>query len=634
MLPAHERHLIAAESALPAMRRVLDPDCVSAWIGANAQRVYVRYRPRAAVIATYRVRGTLLTVETLADPKKLRDKSRGDWIVGELEFGQRTDGEVAYWEYPNDRDLAQASPCKAPLLSYKPHRRIVVKDEFDGMPVVRKFHTRGEYSHYKDTVKGIKPFGALRLQQRVGKDRPSRSIFYRWLDGRQLKAHSDPRTLELVGEALARLHFGKASRLLHQTREHECDALRAAAEFAARLLPECAGRVISLSGALCETLQKRDYKPRPIHGDLKPSQIIVGDEIGLIDFDRSAQGDPAYDIGSLLARCDCDPMIDSYFSAFKEIPNIALQTACAIVRSLPDPFKSGSLAWPAETLALLDRAETTLTDPALPEINDAFRSPLAKLIRHKPGRRAAIDSGAVVTKIRAKGLDEKAAIVYQELNKHTFPFATPRTTRHILHIRAIEFEKLEGVAAEPALFDGDETIAQLAGDALAAMHKADVKVSRQHTIESEMEILQNRLADDPELFCACKAASRRLVATSPAAIHRDFHPGQLLIQPNGRLAILDFDLMAMGDPAIDVGNFAAHLEEAGIRGKSVSGTAIKTFLKSYQGARGPALLDNATIYCALSLARLVSIAREGEDRRAHAQRIRAAALLKLMEGSK
>jgi aminoglycoside phosphotransferase (APT) family kinase protein len=124
------------------------------------------------------------------------------------------------------------------------------------------------------------------------------------------------------------------------------------------------------------------------------------------------------------------------------------------------------------------------------------------------------------------------------------------------------------------------------------------------------------------------------VETELVALHRDFHPGQLMMQPNGVLAVLDFDLMAMGDPAVDVGNFAAHLEESAIRGKTVASTAVSSFLKSYHEAGGPALVSNAAVYRALSLARLVSIARERDDRRAYAETIRAAALLELTEGSK
>jgi aminoglycoside phosphotransferase (APT) family kinase protein len=273
-------------------------------------------------------------------------------------------------------------------------------------------------------------------------------------------------------------------------------------------------------------------------------------------------------------------------------------------------------------------------DSALPEINDALRLPSAKLIRHKPGRRAAIVHGGTVTKIRAKGLDKRAVSVYQELNKHALPFATPKKIKHIPHMRAIEFERLEGVDVEDLLFSGNETIAERAGEALAAMHAANITVRRRHTLDDEIEILRARLSDDFELFSACKAASKCLVEAEAVAVHRDFHPGQLMMQPNGILAVLDFDLMAMGDPAVDVGNFAAHLVEAAIRGKKIARTAVETFSRSYHAAGGPALVNNVAVYRALSMARLVTIARQRDDRRAYAERIRAAALLELTEGSK
>ena len=47
-------------------------------------------------------------------------------------------------------------------------------------------------------------------------------------------------------------------------------------------------------------------------------------------------------------------------------------------------------------------------------------------------------------------------------------------------------------------------------------------------------------------------------ASDLTPVHRDFYYSQVLID-GPRLTLIDFDLLALGDPAIDVANFTAHL---------------------------------------------------------------------------
>ncbi|MGF1667047.1 MAG: aminoglycoside phosphotransferase family protein [Acidimicrobiia bacterium] len=54
----------------------------------------------------------------------------------------------------------------------------------------------------------------------------------------------------------------------------------------------------------------------------------------------------------------------------------------------------------------------------------------------------------------------------------------------------------------------------------------------------------------------------RLPAAPSVLVHRDLHPGQLVAHDGG-LFILDLDTCSIGDPAIDVGNLAAHLRARG-----------------------------------------------------------------------
>lgn len=66
----------------------------------------------------------------------------------------------------------------------------------------------------------------------------------------------------------------------------------------------------------------------------------------------------------------------------------------------------------------------------------------------------------------------------------------------------------------------------------------------------------------------CTTLADALPPVEPTGIHRDFYPDQVLIadelrQPDqpSRLYLLDLGLYCAEDPALDIGNFIAHLTE-------------------------------------------------------------------------
>jgi glycosyltransferase involved in cell wall biosynthesis len=77
----------------------------------------------------------------------------------------------------------------------------------------------------------------------------------------------------------------------------------------------------------------------------------------------------------------------------------------------------------------------------------------------------------------------------------------------------------------------------------------------------EAELARTRPAEAPrinELRRALDSWAQRLPAGPVAPIHRDYYYSQVLFDWP-RLTLIDFDLLALGDPALDVANFAAHL---------------------------------------------------------------------------
>src|SRR5262249_38327665 len=64
------------------------------------------------------------------------------------------------------------------------------------------------------------------------------------------------------------------------------------------------------------------------------------------------------------------------------------------------------------------------------------------------------------------------------------------------------------------------------------------------------------------------AAAARLGAATrepkTCGVHRDFYADQVIVDGN-RLFLIDFDLYAEGDPALDIGNFLGHITEQSLR---------------------------------------------------------------------
>ena len=69
--------------------------------------------------------------------------------------------------------------------------------------------------------------------------------------------------------------------------------------------------------------------------------------------------------------------------------------------------------------------------------------------------------------------------------------------------------------------------------------------------------------------------------------HNDFYDDQMLVLPDGRLVLVDFEETGPGDPMLDVGNFLAHL-----RWSAMSGTEKRAvFRMEYHGILKNAALD-------------------------------------------
>lgn len=313
---------------------------------------------------------------------------------------------------------------------------------------------------------------------------------------------------------------------------------------------------------------------------------------------------------------------------------LAVDPALAFAAPLLDP--------PAALLALRARR---LGDPfPIRDVQDV------SLIRHKPGRRAVLDvrltrgDGAAarwIGKVRARGTDERSVILAHALRFAGLSgdgAASVGVPRPVGVVDAHHLSLFERVAGTPAtallLADGDAArIGTQMAVAMTALHQAPVTSRRRRTVDDELDTLATRLAtwarESPALASALSLATTRCVALGAplrgrlprTLLHRDFYPDQLLLDGT-RTWVVDLDLAADGDPALDAGNMIGHLLELSLRTAARHGALIVAARTFGDGALGalhtPLTSDAVARYAVLTLARLAEIARHHADRRPYA----------------
>ena len=288
---------------------------------------------------------------------------------------------------------------------------------------------------------------------------------------------------------------------------------------------------------------------------------------------------------------------------------------------------------------------------ALPALKAVLQLPELRLrgievLRHKPGRRCLIgyhlqtgggeglERLVVLGKVRAKGLDGRSfttqKLLFQRTpqasGNHDLRVAEPLGVIPELDMwlqRRIPGRTLTTLLGHP---DAGRFVVA-AARALRKLHQTGVPAQRRHTLSDELSNLVRRLeqvaaarpawaARLARLAAACCRRAEVMDRAPTASVHRDFYPDQVLVAGDG-VYLLDFDLYAEGDPALDVGNFLAHLRELAIRRGDAAALAAEeqAFLRTYLGSREPGLHARIETYLTLSLARHVYISTTFADRR-------------------
>ncbi|MFT3757610.1 phosphotransferase [Thauera sp.] len=332
--------------------------------------------------------------------------------------------------------------------------------------------------------------------------------------------------------------------------------------------------------------------------------------------------------------------------------------------------RAGMLADQAESAAALPCEVAAAGLPTLAQALDAawMRPHLARCLglaedgcevqvvlrRLKPGRRALVEyvvmpSAAglpgtplgraplsraplkMLGKLRGKGLDRRGYETQRALwlaGLDRGPVVVPEPLGTVPELALWLQRGVPGRPASGCFVPGADTgAARRIGAALAHLHRQALRPPRTWDVGDETAMLRRCLASAaqarPGLAARIEAVARaceRLAAALPQAaacgVHRDFYPDQVLVDGE-TVVLLDFDLHALGDPALDVGNFVAHVTEQSIRfHHDAAALAVheSAFVDAYRAGMPDVARESIAGYTALSLARHIHLSTRFEDR--------------------
>ena len=575
-------------------------------------------------------------------------------------------------------------PCEAVIepLRYRPERRFVGRVARDHASLaVLKLHAPEAFARALTNASAFVSAGPLVVPRLIGSSPRHGAVASEWLAGSS--ARSDATSARRIGAALVALHRQSAPSLAQLTCRDQQASARALAEDIAALLPALAKRAGLLADRIAKVLQS-DAPAVSLHGDCHLEQILdLGETIALVDFDEAARGPAAWDFGNLQAHQALsepgngaafkEALLEGYRAAGGTVTerDVAAQTALGLLRLATRPFREQLPDWPKAIAAILTQAEAVCPasagsaavlsialDPALPQLGaaldprraaDAFaeaglpvRVTSARLVRHKPGRRCLIAyqladcSGrkfSAYGKLRAKGADSRVFALQQELWQQGFGrsgWAGVQVPEPLALVPSLGLWLQAGVPSEA--FSVETCAPEPAAKAITALHGTRVRPLKRHLVVDELAILDARLCTLAErrpdwsdrLARLLRAARQRAALAQPVAlrpIHRDFYHDHLLCGAAG-FHLIDLDLICLGDPAVDFGNFTAHLTELALR-EHGDPHHFAWWSARFAGAacrnlHGPRPV-NVRIYEFLSLLRLVEIADRMPERRANAE---------------
>lgn len=262
--------------------------------------------------------------------------------------------------------------------------------------------------------------------------------------------------------------------------------------------------------------------------------------------------------------------------------------------------------------------------------------PGAELLVHRPERRAVVRLGGPATPlvhqpvsaggvryakvVRPERVRELVALTQAVRRAGRGAFEIPRVLEVDVELGVIVSSALDGASLYQLLNTAELVpAARAAGAALRALHTADPPLNiSPHSAADEIAMLQRwfeRLsafrAELAAVVCAKAAPVFEVLAAGgspPVLLHRDFYDKQVFFGAGGRVGLLDFDTLAVGEAALDVANALVHLELRVVQGRCSPERAIAAAAALLEGYRaGPEVWRRLDAYANATRLRLACV---------------------------
>lgn len=422
MLSPADEAVVLRDPALPGLALLLDDDALGDWLGRRLQapaRVsgrYLRYKhgtscvlvadvdtgssQQSCLFSAYAEPVSVKVTKTVerALPGSVLGTEPARGLLVTTPGADRDLPALAWLDDPDRRDrllrrlLGDRRGMRGAAvqtLRHKPHRRWVgLVQPASGPRIVLRAYRTGSLRTATHAIAAWGE-GPPRTPRLLGVRTRRGIAAVEYLDGDVL-GHcgvlADDEAFRCAGATLAGLHSRRGIALNATGPHAEADAVRAAIDQLARLLPGQNDDLHDLADTVVSRMDALGRADRPIHGDFSPDQVIVGDdgETAFIDLDSARLGDPAVDLACAAGSLARDVVLGTVPAGTAESRLDALYAGYATVRPLPDaeriathqaahllrratePFRLRlTPCWPDASRDLVARARRTLRTPTV-----------------------------------------------------------------------------------------------------------------------------------------------------------------------------------------------------------------------------------------------------------------------------